>query len=73
MKVHVWEDERWPDYGLTVDPWPAAPTIEVSAEFLERYGRVRKEYSDLAEELRKLLIAQYKQAQEERKAPPSVT
>lgn len=55
MKVNIWNDERYPDYGLSREP---TALIEVSDEFLAEYDAVNKAYDDMQLRLRELMKQQ---------------
>ena len=52
MKVQVWKDERYPDFGLSTDP--TYDIIEVPDEFYEEYKRVNAIYDEMQDKLEKL-------------------
>lgn len=57
MKVNIYKDERWPDYGMT-KPRPHDRTIEISDEVYARIGAVEKAYEAIQSELAELYKAQ---------------
>jgi len=55
MKLNIYKDERYPDYGLTNNP-AIGEEVEISAELVERYRTAEKEYVAVQEELSKLYV-----------------
>ena len=48
MKVDIWKDERWPDYGISV----VGSEYEISEELYARYVKVNADYDAVQDELR---------------------
>ena len=51
MKLHKYEDERWPDYSLyePTNYWEA--NVEVPEELFERYKKALTEYDAVQKEI----------------------
>jgi len=59
MKLTIYKDERWPDYGLTDDSY-LGEEVELSSELEKRYRAAEEEYGAVQEELAKLYKASVK-------------
>lgn len=55
MKVQVWKDERYPDFGLSKDP--TYDISDVSDEFWAEYQRINKLYNEMQNKLEALYKA----------------
>lgn len=50
MKVSIWKDERYPDYGIS----SSNPEIEIDDEFYAEYKKVEALYDEMQNKLEKL-------------------
>lgn len=56
MKVRVYQDERYPDYGLLEYTSGTYDTVEVSDEFYAEWKRVNDLYDEMQDKLEKLYL-----------------
>jgi hypothetical protein len=54
MLVHIYSDERCPDYGVDREPHPNQPVIEVSDELLAEVDAAEKAYTAVQVKLQEL-------------------
>ena len=52
MKVHIFKDERWPDYGILLDD---PPNAEIDESLLAWYNAVNTEYGEMQQALKEAL------------------
>lgn len=58
MKVHIYCDERYPDYGIDREPHAGYRTVEVSDEVLAEVEAAETAYRTAQGKLRELLKQQ---------------
>jgi len=52
MKVYIWKDERWPDYGVSLHE---PPNAEITEELWAWYTAVNAQYDKMQQALKEAL------------------